>query len=165
MKASTDSEAITLGVNAQYKFELTALDITPHIGARFTRIDMDDYSVDSAAGKLAEFNADSMNVFSIPVGVSFSKDIQAGSWSVMPALDLVVTANTGDDELDGDVDWAGIDNLSTATSTEVLDSFTYGAALGISAKTGAFSLGLGVNYVGSDNADEFGVQANARFTF
>ena len=33
----------------------------------------------------------------------------------MPALDLVVTANTGDDELDGDVDWAGIDNLSTAT--------------------------------------------------
>ena len=164
LTASTDTTSLTLGVNAQYKFEFDALDVTPHIGARFTRIDMDDYSIDSAQGKVAEFNADSMNIFSIPVGVSFSKDIQAGSWSVMPALDLVVTANTGDDEFDGDVDWTDTP-LSTATSTEVLDSFTYGANLGISAKTGAFSLGIGVNYVGSDNADEIGVQANARFTF
>ncbi|MBO8415752.1 MAG: autotransporter outer membrane beta-barrel domain-containing protein [Proteobacteria bacterium] len=165
LSASTDTEAWTVGLTAQYKFELSALDITPHVGARFTRIDMDDYSVGSNLGTVAEFDADSMNVFSIPVGVTFSKDITAGDWSVMPSLDLTVTANTGDDELDGDVSWSGISNLNTATSTEVLDDFTYGANLGISATNGAFSFGLGVNYVGSDNADEFGVQANARFTF
>ena len=37
--------------------------------------------------------------------------------------------------------------------------------LGRSSKTGNFSLGLGVNYTGSSNVDEFGVQANARFVF
>ena len=165
LTASTDTEAWTVGVTAQYKFELPVVDVTPHIGARFTRIDMDDYTVESNAGAVAEFEADSMNVFSIPVGVTLSKEFTAGDWSVMPSLDLVVTANTGDDEFDGDVQWAGVSNLSTATSTEVIDSFTYGANLGISAQYKAFSFGLGVNYVGSDNTDEYGVQANARFTF
>lgn len=166
MEASTDTESLSLGLTAQYKFALDALDITPHVGARFTRIDMDDYSVNSKAGTLAEFSADSMNVFSVPVGVSFSKDIVSGDWSVQPALDLVVTANTGDDEFDGDVAWSGVSNLTTATSTEVLDSFTYGANLGISVKNASgLSLGLGVNYVGSDNTDEFGAQASVRYAF
>ena len=107
-----------------------------------------------------------MNVFSIPVGVSFSKDIVSGDWSVQPALDLVVTANTGDDEFNGDVAWSGVSNLTTATSTEVLDSFTYGANLGVSVKNvSGLSLGLGVNYVGSDNTDEFGAQASVRYAF
>ncbi len=166
MEASTDTESLSLGVTAQYKFALDALDITPHVGARFTRIDMDDYSVNSKAGTLAEFSADSMNVFSVPVGVSFSKDIVSGDWSVQPALDLVVTANTGDDEFDGDVAWSGVSNLTTAISTEVLDSFTYGANLGVSVKNASgLSLGLGVNYVGSDNTDEFGAQASVRYAF
>ena len=47
----------------------------------------------------------------------------------------------------------------------VVNDLTYGATLGIAAKTGGFSLGLGVNYTGSSNVDEFGVQANARFMF
>ncbi|HIX56124.1 MAG TPA: hypothetical protein H9850_01475 [Candidatus Anaerobiospirillum pullistercoris] len=43
----------------------------------------------------------------------------------------------------------------------MLDNFTYGATLGVAAKTGNFS--LDVNYTGPSNVDEFGVQANARF--
>ena len=41
----------------------------------------------------------------------------------------------------------------------------YGAAVGIAAKTGNFGLGLGLNYTGSSNTDEFGVNANARYMF
>ena len=58
---------------------------------------------------------------------------------------------------------AGMDNLSTNVSSEVLDNFTYGATLGVAAKTGNFSLGLGVNHTGSSHVDEFDVQANACF--
>ena len=61
--------------------------------------------------------------------------------------------------------WAGVQNLSTNMSSEVLDNFTCGTTLGVAAKTGNFSLGLGVNYTGSSNVDEFGVQDNARFVF
>ena len=106
-----------------------------------------------------------MDVFSIPVGVTVAKDIVAGSWTVKPSFDLTLTGNFGDDEFEGDVNWEGISNHVTQTSTEVLDNFTYGATLGVAAQTGNFSLGLGVNYTGSSNVDEFGVQANARFVF
>lgn len=71
----------------------------------------------------------------------------------------------GDDSVDGSVAWTGVNNLTTKVTTEVVDSFTYGATFGLSAKTGNFSLGLGVNYTGASSADEYGVQANARFVF
>ena len=84
---------------------------------------------------------------------------------VTAPLTSTTTLFFGDDEFDGDVEWEGVSNLVTQTSTEVLDNFTYGATLGVAAKTGNFSLGLGVNYTGSSNTDEFGVNANARFVF
>ena len=46
-----------------------------------------------------------------------------------------------------------------------MDNFTYGAAVGVSATSGNFGLGLGVNYTGSSNTDELGVSANARYMF
>ena len=61
--------------------------------------------------------------------------------------------------------WAGVDNLSTNVSSEVVYNLTYGATLGVAAKTGNFSLVLGVNYTGSSNIGKFGVQTNARFVF
>ena len=39
---------------------------------------------------------------------------------------------------------------------------TFGATLGVAAQTGNFRSGLGINYTGSSNIGEFGVQANTR---
>ena len=114
---------------------------------------------------IADYDADSMNILSIPVGVTFAKEFTGDAWTVKPSLELTLTGNFGDDETDGTVHWAGVENLSTNVSSEVIDNFTYGATLGVAAKTGNFSLGLGVNYTGSSNVDEFGVNANARFVF
>ncbi len=48
----------------------------------------------------------------------------------------------------------------------MIDNFTYGATLGVEAQSvGGVALGLSVGYTGSSNTDEFGVNANARFTF
>lgn len=49
--------------------------------------------------------------------------------------------------------------------TEVLDDVTYGATLGIAASNGALSFGLSLNYTGSSNTDELGLQAHARLSF
>ena len=98
-------------------------------------------------------------------GVTIAKEFVGDNWSVKPSFDLTLTGNFGDDETDGTVHWAGVDNLSTNVSSEVIDNFTYGATLGVAAKTGNFSIGLGVNYTGSSNTDEYGVNANARFVF
>ena len=162
--ASLDSTNLSLGVTGQYQLDFNGTTVTPHAGLRFSRIDLDDYTIDGA-DVIADYDADSMNIFSIPVGVTFAKEFTGDAWTVKPSLDLTLTGNFGDDETDGTVHWAGVENLSTNVSSEVLDNFTYGATLGVAAKTGNFSLGLGVNYTGSSNVDEFGVNANARFVF
>ena len=67
------------------------MDVTPHAGLRFTRIDMDDYTIDSADfGEVGQYNASSANVFSIPVGVTISKEYvtETGPLSQAFHLDL-----------------------------------------------------------------------------
>ncbi len=169
LEGSADSDALSVGVTGQYEFATQSMTVTPHAGLRFTKVSMDDYTVKAGGTNIADFEADDMNVFSIPVGVTFASEFTSGAWSVQPSLDVTLTANAGDTDLDGDSQWLGTDNgfgeIKYGVSTEVLDDFTYGATLGIAAKTGGFSLGLGVNYTGSSNVDEFGVNANARFVF
>ena len=162
--ASLDTSNLSLGVTAHYAFDFTGASVTPHAGLRYSYIDMDDYEVDGA-GAVASYDGDSMGIFSIPVGVTVAKEFVGDNWSVKPSFDLTLTGNFGDDETDGTVHWAGVENLSTNVSSEVIDNFTYGATLGVAAKTGNFSLGLGVNYTGSSSTDEYGVKANARFVF
>ena len=169
LEGSADSDALSIGVTGQYEFATQSMTVTPHAGLRFTKVSIDDYTVKAGGTEIADFSADDMNVFSIPVGVTFASEFTSGAWSVQPSLDVTLTANAGDTDLDGDSRWLGTDNgfgeMTYGVSTEVLDDFTYGATLGIAAKTGGFSLGLGVNYTGSSNTDEFGVNANARFVF
>ena len=166
LSSSMDASIFTIGVTGQYALEFSGVDIKPHAGLRYSSLDLDDYTVDSAvAGEVAGYEADSLSIFSIPVGVTISKDIVAGNWTVKPSFDLTLQGNFGDDEAEGTVGWNGVANLDKNLTTEVFDNFTYGANLGVAAQTGNFSLGVGVGYVGSSNTDEFSASANARFTF
>ncbi|MBU3844728.1 MAG: autotransporter outer membrane beta-barrel domain-containing protein, partial [Candidatus Anaerobiospirillum pullicola] len=165
LESSADSTALTFGVTAKYAFDFNTVEVAPHAGLRYTNVDLDDYTVTANGEDVAHFDAGSISVFSIPVGVTMAKEFVGDNWSVKPMFDLTLTGNFGDDEVDGTVSWTGVDNLTTGVSSEFLDNFTYGATLGVEAKTGSFSFGLGVNYTGSSNADEYGVNANARFVF
>ena len=150
LKRSTDTTAIFLGVTAKYTFDFGSIEVAPK----------------SNGESIADYCSDKVNIFSISVDVTFAKEFTGDAWTVKPYLDLTLTGNFGDDDISEDVSWTGEDNLDTPVSSEYMDDFTYGATLGIkAASTGGFSLGLGVNYTGSSNVDEFGVNANARFVF
>lgn len=162
--ADTDTQAVTVGIRGEYKFDIDVMTVTPHVGLRYTNLDMDSYDAKVDGYVVATTDADNMQIFSIPFGVTVSGDIQAGAWTLQPMFDITLTANTGDTEIDMDTTFVGVESLSL--STEVLDDFTYGGTLGFAAKYAeSLSLGLGVSYVGSDNADEFGVVGNIRYMF
>ncbi len=166
VSTSFDTAALSVGVTAQYSLDLNGFAVVPHAGLRYTSLDMDDYDLDGAdSGNIGNFDADTAGIFSIPVGVTVAKEFTSESWTVKPALDITLTGNFGDDTLDGEINWGGVSNRNVATESEIVDNFTYSAALGVAAQTGNFSLGFGVNYTGSSNVDEFGVNANARFVF
>ena len=157
---SIDSTNLSVGVTGQYKLSLAGMDVIPHAGLRYSMIDMDDYST-----AYSQNDSDSINIFSVPVGVTIAKEYVTDTWTVKPSFDLTLTGNFGDDEVDATAKWYGFHDLSTNVKSEIMDNFTYGAAVGVSATSGNFGLGLGVNYTGSSNTDEFGVNANARYMF
>ena len=160
VNASIDSTNLSVGITGQYKLSVAGMDVTPHAGLRYSMIDMDDYST-----AYSQNDSDSINIFSVPVGVTIAKEYVTDTWTVKPSFDLTLTGNFGDDEAEATAKWNGFSNLSTTVKSEIMDNFTYGAAVGVSATSGNFGLGLGVNYTGSSNTDEFGVNANARYMF
>ena len=66
--ASLDSTNLSLGVTGQYQLDFNGTTVTTHAGLRFSRIDLDDYTV-NGEDIIANYDADSMNLFSIPVAL------------------------------------------------------------------------------------------------
>ena len=87
-----------------------------------------------------------MNIFSIPVGVTFAKDFTVNDWTLSPQFDLELAANFGDTDQDYSAEFTGLDKINL--ESEIIDDFTYGATVGFEAQTGNFNVGLGVNYIG-----------------
>ena len=96
LKGKADTTAVTMGVTGQYTVSTPMVDVTPHLGARFIRLNTDSYDLTSAEGVLATTDFDVQNVFSVPVGVTLSKAFVAGGWSLAPSADLTIAFNTGD---------------------------------------------------------------------
>ena len=168
LETSLDSTNLSVGVTGSYAFEsASGVKVTPHVGLRYSNIDVDDYTVTGRThGTVGSYDADSLSVFSIPVGVTIATEFKSGTWSVKPSFDVTITGQFGDDEAEGTFKWAGVENIDSQLNSEIFDSFTYGASLGIAAQSeSGISLGLAVGYTGSSNTDDLGVSANARFTF
>ncbi|MDO5532671.1 hypothetical protein [Sutterella sp.] len=70
----------------------------------------------------------------------------------------------GDESLDATVRFSGVTNAAVV-STEVLDRWNYSAKLGVTAEKDRFGMGLGLSWTGSDNADNYAVTANFRYSF
>ena len=164
LKGEADTTAVTMGLTGQYTVSTPAVDVTPHLGARFIRLNTDSYDLVGEKGLVANTEFDVQNVFSIPVGVTLSKSFVTGGWALAPSADLTVAFNTGDTEAKSNTRFTGI-NKNIGLNTEVLDEVTYGLTVGLGAQYGAFGTSFGINYTGSENTDSFGVNAQARYMF
>ena len=160
---------LSLGVTGQINFNYRGLDIVPHVGLRYSMIDMEDYDM-SGNGYIGSVSVSKANVMSVPVGLTiskeyFSKEYFSKTWNFKPSIDFNLTANFGDDKIDGNVKWSGISNADLNTSNEFIDDLTYGVIFGFGAQSERLSIGAGLGYQGSSNVDEFTLTGNARYTF
>ena len=163
LRGKADTTAVTMGVTGQYTVATPAVDVTPHLGARFIRLNTDSYDLVGADGAIATTDFDVQNVFSVPLGVTLSKGFTTGGWTLAPSADLTVAFNTGDTEAKSTTTFEGLPSIGL--NTEVLDKVQYGVTLGLGAQYGAFGTSFGINYTGSSNTDSFGVNALARYMF
>ena len=165
LSGKADTKAVTMGLTGQYTISTAAVDVTPHLGARFIRLNTDSYDLMSADGAIATTDFDVQNVFSIPLGVTLSKAFSTSGWTLAPSADLTVAFNTGDTEAKSHTQFNSTKPMAVAMNTEVLDEVQYGVTLGLGAQNGAFGTSFGINYTGSSNTDSFGVNAQCRYMF
>ena len=166
INTSVDTTNLSLGLTGRLDLDVNGIQVSPHAGVRYQRIEMDDYSVNSRHhGRVVDYKSDQINLLSMPVGVMITNDyITRSGWQLKPAIDFTATFNIGDNDANGVAVWTG-SNLSTPLSTEIIDPFTFGVNVGFSVRKGNFSAGTGINYTSSENTSDFGIQANLRYDF
>ena len=76
--ATMDSTNLSVGVTGKYELSFNGVNVTPHVGLRYSNIDLDDYTIDGEE-VVASADSDKLNLFSIPVGVTIAKEFKGES--------------------------------------------------------------------------------------
>lgn len=151
------ADAFTIGFGAEHLMKFGTVNVVPHVGIRWTRLDVDGYE---GAFKTAD---DTMNIFTLPIGVAFSGNLNAGGWKLAPMVDLAVVPSFGDDEAESKVYWQGV---SETVKTQVVDDAPFQALLGINAQNGNWTIGASYDLgVGGDDRLDNAFTVRARYAF
>ena len=149
------AKAFTFGFGVELPTTVGIVNVTPHAGIRYTRLDVE------GRDGLFGTDDDKLNVFQAPLGVTFSGAFDTSGWNLAPTFDLSVVPAFGDK--DATTKYNG---LTTEVITRVVDSSPVQATLGLSAQKDAFT--FGINYTlgaGSDERQNHSFNANVRYTF
>ena len=153
--SDVQAKAFTFGFGVELPTTVGIVNVTPHAGIRYTRLDVE------GRDGLFGTDDDKLNVFQAPLGVTFSGAFETSGWNLAPTFDLSVVPAFGDK--DATTKYNG---LTTEVITRVVDSSPVQATLGLSAQKDAFT--FGINYTlgaGSDERQNHSFNANVRYTF
>lgn len=157
LKSDVTAWAVSTGLRAEYKIATDYLDIVPHAGFRYINLNTDSYDIKSG-GTVVSGDSFTQNIWTFPVGVSFTKNIALeNGWNFRPLLDLNVTPAAGDLKARTNIHFTGIDQ-EAEIDTKMMDYVTYGGTAGI--EFGNDNISLGVNYNG-----QFGAESSAHGIF
>ena len=156
---SADTDAFTLGIKGELLTKFGSMNVVPHAGLRYTRLSTDDFEA------AYETSVDDMNIFQMPVGVTFSGDFDLAGWKTSPMFDLSVVPAFGDKDADMQL---GIQGASATDdlAVRVIDTTPVQASLCISATKGAWNFGLSYKLgVGGDERLDNAFNARVSYAF
>lgn len=165
LEADVQATAISAGLRAEYKLETSVLDIIPHVGVRYMSLNTWGYDVDANGGTVMEGDGFHQDIWTFPVGVTFSKDITLDSgWFFKPSVDFSVIPAAGDIKAREDVRFTGAPVVAEM-ETQMMDYLTWQGGVGV--QLGNDNLSFGVNYTlqAGQNTTGHGVFGNFRYEF
>ena len=164
LKSDVTAYAISAGLRGEYKIETSALDIIPHVGVRYMSLNTDEYDVKSG-GTLLKGDAINQNIWTFPVGVAFSKQIETGNgWHFKPSLDLAVIPAAGDIDARSDVRFTGT-GTKAELDTQTMDYVSYMGQAGLEFGNDTTSLGVNYNIQLGAKSTAHGVFGTFRYEF
>ena len=97
LSADIKATAFSAGVRAERNFAFGGLTLTPHVGARVTTVDLDDYTIDMDNKKLFSVNEDKATIFEVPVGLAVkTQGFMFQTFNVQPYVDVTFRGRFGD---------------------------------------------------------------------
>lgn len=127
------SQAWTLGTQVNYSYALNdRLTLRPHAGLRYTRLNVKGYATPFNTAK------DSLNVVTLPVGVSLEGRMTHEDWTFTPKADLTVTPSLGNKKAKSTVQ---VLQKTYTFDTQVVDTAPVSIGLGVKATKKALTFG------------------------
>ena len=164
LKSDVTAYAISAGLRGEYKIETSALDIIPHVGVRYMSLNTDEYDVKSG-GTLLKGDAINQSIWTFPIGVAFSKQIETGNgWHFKPSLDLAVIPAAGDIDARSDVRFTGT-GTKAELDTQTMDYVSYMGQAGLEFGNDTTSLGVNYNIQLGAKSTAHGVFGTFRYEF
>ena len=163
LTADRDVNILTAGVRAEKLYVNGDTQVVPYIGLRYFNIDGDSYT-SYYNGKVAFQNeADSQNVWTLPVGVSLRNEtVTKSGWRVTPKVDLAYIFAFGD--TDNSVNVSSGKGVSTM-SYDVMDSSSWLASAALEAGKGDWSYGVGYSYQKGSDVENNKWFVNVNYSF
>lgn len=156
--ASADADAFSIGIRAEQAYKAGAGKFVPYAGIRYMHLGAGNY--DNSLGM--EYNADDQNLWLLPVGVTYSAEVQSGDWTVKPIAEVGYVWTMGDRDTDQTV---SLNGASDTFGFETADSGSFIGRLGIEAEKADVTYGLSYEYQKGDTVKANKWMANLTFSF
>ena len=156
--ASADADAFSIGIRAEQAYAAGAGKFVPYAGIRYMHLGAGDYS--NSLGM--EYNADDQNLWLLPVGVTYSAEVQSGDWTVKPIAEVGYVWTMGDRDTDQTV---SLNGASDTFGFETADSGSFIGRLGIEAEKADVTYGLSYEYQKGDTVKANKWMANLTWSF
>ena len=165
LEADVQASAISAGLRAEYKLETSVLDVIPHIGVRYMSLNTWGFDAESNGGTVLEGDGFHQDIWTFPVGVTFTKDFTLDSgWSFKPSIDFSVIPAAGDIKAKQDVAFTGLPG-TYEVETQMMDYLTWQGGVGL--EMGNDTMSFGVNYTlqAGQHTTGHGVFGSFRYEF
>lgn len=165
LEADVQASAISAGLRAEYLLQTSAMDIIPHIGVRYMSLNTWGYDVDTHGGTVLEGDSLHQDIWTFPIGVTFSKDFALDSgWSFKPSLDFTVIPAAGDIKAKQDVAFTGLPG-SYEVETQMMDYLTWQGGVGLELANDNMSIGVNYTLQAGQHTTGHGVFGSFRYEF
>lgn len=156
--ASADADAFSIGIRAEQAYEAGAGKFVPYAGIRYMHLGAGDYS--NSLGM--SYDADDQNLWLLPVGVTYSAEVQSGDWTVKPVAEVGYVWTMGDRDTDQTV---SLNGASDTFGFETADRGSFIGRLGIEAEKADVTYGLSYEYQKGDTVKANKWMVNLTYSF
>lgn len=163
LTADRDVNILTAGIRAEKLYVNGNTQVVPYVGLRYFNVDGDSYTTNYNGKAAFENEADSQNVWTLPVGVSLRNEtVTESGWRFTPKFDLAYIFAFGD------TDSAVTVNSGSGMSTlsyDVMDSSSWLASAALEAGNDNWSYGVGYSYQKGSDVENNKWFVNVNYSF